>query len=99
MPLIRPKKSLPLGKGSSLKKTREWGKIIAGEVNAARARGKVKKSDSDRSKQFSQKVHTIENTLDEWYELDYFKEYDERLMNEVALTKYYTETGETLERS
>ncbi len=82
-----------------MKKTREWGKIIAGEVKAARAKGKVKKYGNDRSKQLSQKVHTIENTIDEWYELDYFKEYDERLINEVELTKYYTETGETLERS
>lgn len=82
-----------------MKKTRGWGKIIAGEVNAARSKGKSKKYGNDRSQQLSQKVHTIENTLDEWYELDYFKEYDERLMNEVALTKYYTETGETLERS
>jgi adenine-specific DNA methylase len=48
------------------------------------------------SKQLSQKVHTIENTIDEWYELDYFKEYERELINEVELTKYYTETGEKI---
>ncbi len=84
-----------------MKRTREWGKIIAGEVKAAKAKAKVKtkRYSNDCSKKLSQKVYAIENTLDDWYEMDYFKEYDEKLLNEARVTKYYTENGEALERS